>query len=79
MLDRLEEGNQVALYRVSHALIALRGLGQEVERLRYRIAEPGSLPPFYVHLKHMSVEGDRLDEAVKKMDAFQGSRRRNRY
>ncbi|KAJ3547019.1 hypothetical protein NMY22_g1816 [Coprinellus aureogranulatus] len=76
LLDRLVKGVQVALLeRVGCALLDLRVLAEEVESLRYQVAEPASVHDphvsIYVHLKEVHIAEFSLRVEVERLQALE--------
>lgn len=60
ILGRLARERRVAFNGASSALTALRSLSEELESVRSKLSKPGRRIPFYLHLKHIYIEGKSL-------------------
>ncbi|KAJ3505205.1 hypothetical protein NMY22_g17663 [Coprinellus aureogranulatus] len=75
-LNRLVQGRQAALERVGAALTALRGLSEELEGLRHKVAEPAPPMLLWDHLKEVYFMEERLRQKLKGFEAFEEEQKR---
>ncbi|KAJ3538699.1 hypothetical protein NMY22_g5052 [Coprinellus aureogranulatus] len=66
-VDQMARDTRATWNRIGSALTALRGISQDMEHLRHRIAEPAPPIPLYVHLKDVYTGGRDLEWLLKGM------------